>query len=101
MLVRLVLSIVFGAAAGRWGERVVGLATFMFFIGLFLVLGIAFGDLRVVAIMAAVIVVVGLYLFRDRLQISITVIRLMLVALILGLFLWLRFIVQASPTPGS
>jgi hypothetical protein len=101
MLVRLVLSIVFGAAVRRWGERVVGLATFMFFIGLFLVLGIAFGDLRVVAIMAAVIVVIGLYLFRDRLQISITVIRLMLVALILGLFLWLRFIVQASPTPGS
>jgi hypothetical protein len=52
-----------------------------------LVLGIVFGDLRVVAVMAAVIAVVGLYVFRERLHVSMTVVRVVLIALFIVLSL--------------
>lgn len=97
MIVRAVSTAVFGPEVTPRIERFVEAALGIFVVGLFLVLGIVFGDLRVVAIMLAVIVVVGLYVFRERLHISRTVVRVMLVALILGLFVWLRVVV--APTP--
>ena len=96
MLLRAVLTAVFGPEVTRRIERVVEAAFGIFFIGLFL-LGIVFGDLRVVAIMVAVVAVGGLYVFRDRLPVSTTVVRVALIALIAALFLGLRLFV--TPTP--
>lgn len=56
---------------------------------LFLVLGITFGDFRVVATMAGVVALIGPVVARERLGISPTITRLVLLAAIVGFFLLL------------
>src|SRR6266540_4794947 len=96
-LSRVILDTLFGVEIRRRIERVAGLVFGILVVGLFLVLGIAFGDFRVVAVMAAVVAVVGLYVFGERLHVNTTVIRVVLIALILALFLGLRLIVAPPP----
>jgi hypothetical protein len=97
MLVRAVLTAAFGAEVTRRIERVVEAVLGVFVVGLFLVLGIVFGDLRVVALMATVFAVIGLYVFRERLHVSTTVVRVVLIALIAVLFIGMRFVIAPPP----
>lgn len=97
MLVRAVLSAVLPPQIVRRIERVVEAAFGVLAVMLFLVLGIAFGDLRVVALMLGVIAVVALYVFRERLGISRMGLQAILILLVAGAFVWMRFYLQASP----
>ncbi len=97
MIVRMVLSTAFPPHVVRRIERNVEAAVGIFVVTLFLVLGIAFGDVRVVALMLGVTAVIALYVFRRRLQISGMALQAILILVIAGAFVWLRFYLQAPP----
>jgi hypothetical protein len=98
-LSRVILDTLFGVAMRERIERVAGLVFLTLLVGLFLAMGVAFGDVRVIALMAVVGALLGLYLFRERLHVSTTVVRVVLIAVIALLFLGLRLFV--APTGGG
>lgn len=96
-LSRMILETLFGAATRERIERIAGLIYATFLIVSFLALGIVFGDFRVIALMAIVGALFGLYLFRQRLGVSTTVVRVVLIAVIVVLFLGARFVIAPPP----
>lgn len=92
-LSRVVLDWLFGVAMRQRIERVAGLVVLTLAVGLFLTLGIAFGDVRVIALMVVVGALLGVYIFRERLHVSTTIVRVVLVAAIALAFLGFRLFV--------